>query len=228
MNRSWSRSFPKKEKDRDQTGPEGTTSAWPWNHTLLDAPSLNLPSRMCTLCQPLSLSHSDNILPPHLSPSCNLTLSDAWATLCACKLSAHCTVSFFLTSLCCKLTTPRTFTLVDLGARATPRHRLLTPHPLRHMNHAPSLPCRRCIVADSTHHQHTRMHAQRHKICRHRLDTRGTHMSQTVTPCMHTHTYVRTVAQDSTHVHTADNDTTRVHTCTLGKNDPERQSRPHG
>jgi hypothetical protein len=34
----------------------------------------------------------------------------------------------------------------------------LHPHPLGRMGHAPSLPCRRHIVVDST--QHTRMHAQ--------------------------------------------------------------------
>jgi hypothetical protein len=180
--------------------------------TLSDAHSLST-----SQSQPLSLSLSDDISPPHLSPSCNLTLSDARATLCACKLSARCTVSFFLTSLCYKLTTPRTFTLVDSGARATPRrrlltphHRLLTPHPLGRTNHAPSLPCRRRIVADSTHHQHARTHAQRHKIRRHRLDARGHHTRTQADDAAHAHTGGRAQANDDVCAITAEG-ATRTH-----------------
>jgi hypothetical protein len=149
-------------------------SAWPWHHTLLDAPSLNLPSRMRTLCQPLSLSLSDDISPPHLSPSCNLTLSDARATLCACKLSACCTVSFFLTSLCYKLTTPSPSWIRAHEPRFVVASSPLTlsdvrtTHPRSRVDNASSLT--QLII-----NTHTRTHAQWHNTRRHRLDARGHH-----------------------------------------------------
>jgi hypothetical protein len=46
-------------------------------------------------CRPVHGASQMTLLTSHLSPSCNLTLSDAQAMLCACKLSACCMVSDF-------------------------------------------------------------------------------------------------------------------------------------